>query len=195
MQREQVSEKFRVRLGHGLLRKLVSCEVFGDTRIKGENIGRSAPFHFSIMNNKSLLLVFLCIFSFNAIYADITWNLSEEGTLTISGTDMPVYDYGETPWFSKQNIIKEVIIESGVTNIGDYAFSGCNKLSSVTIPASVTWIGEEAFSGCSCLISVSIPNSVKRIGEYAFANCSSLTSVTIPNTLTNICDYTFNGCI
>ena len=64
MQREQVSEKFRVRLGHGLLRKLVSCEVFGDTRIKGENIGRSAPFYFIFYYEKNLITFFPKCFLF-----------------------------------------------------------------------------------------------------------------------------------
>ena len=53
---------------------------------------------------KKVLLILLAVFSFNAVKAEITWSLSDDGTLTISGTDMPGY-YLNTPWESqkKQN--------------------------------------------------------------------------------------------
>ena len=40
---------------------------------------------------KYLLLIFFALFSFSAIHAEIEWTLSDDGTLTISGTDMPDY--------------------------------------------------------------------------------------------------------
>ena len=70
-------------------------------------------------------------------------------------------------------------IPASVTEIGDYAFSGCSGLTSVTIPASVTIIGSYAFSGCSGLTSVTIPVGVTEIRGNAFSGCSGLTSVTI----------------
>lgn len=44
--------------------------------------------------------------------------------------------------------------ESGVTNIGESAFYGCNKLTSITIPSSLTSIQKNAFSACSLISSV-----------------------------------------
>ena len=73
--------------------------------------------------------------------------------------------------------LKNVTIGNGVTEIGDYAFCGCDSLTSVTIPDSVTTIGQEAFSSCYVLTSVTIPDSVTSIGNYAFSDCTSLTSV------------------
>ena len=32
------------------------------------------------------------------------------------------YNYMEVPWYSQRDEIKNVVIEKGVTNIGDYAF-------------------------------------------------------------------------
>ncbi len=67
---------------------------------------------------------------------------------------------------------------TGVTHVGDRAFSGCDLMTSVIIPESVISIGDEAFSGCD-LTSVTIPDSVKSIGDEAFSRCRDLTSVKI----------------
>ena len=139
----------------------------------------------------------------NAIHAEMTWNFSDDGTLTISGNCMPDYevsdpiynDYSsQVPWFLQREKIKKIIITNGVTNIGNNTFCFCSNLTSVTIPNSVTNIGNGAFWGCSSLTSVTIPNSVTSIGFEAFGKCSSLTSITIPNSVTSIGDYAFYEC-
>ena len=146
---------------------------------------------------KIFTLILFSIIAFNAIHAEITWTLSDNGTLTISGTSMPNYDIRYAPyapWFSQRDKIKKVVIEKGVTNIGSFAFHDCSVLTSVTIPNSVTSIEQYAFNGCSALTSVTIPNSVTYIGGYTFYGCSGLTSLTIPNSVTNIGAYAFYGC-
>ncbi len=148
---------------------------------------------------KFLLLIFLSIVSFNVIHADITWKLSDDGTLTISGTNMPDY-YSESnasssaPWSSLREKIKKVVIKNGVTNIGSGAFFICNYITSVTIPNSVKSIGATAFAGCSSLTSITIPNSVTTIGWSAFASCRNLTSITLSESLTSIEGGSFNSC-
>ena len=87
-----------------------------------------------------------------------------------------------------------VVIPNSVTCIGGYAFDACSSLTSVVIPNSVTSIGDVAFWGCSGLTSVEIPNSVTSIGYEAFRNCSGLTSVVIPNSVTSIGESAFWGC-
>ena len=148
---------------------------------------------------KFLLFIFFSLFSFSAIHAekdgDIEWNLSDDGTLTISGKgDMPDNSSLDAPWYKYNQKIKTVVIENGVTSIGMGAFFYCSGLTSVTIPNSVTSIGNSAFYGCKSLTSVTIPNSVTSIGENAFWGCKSLTSVTIPNSVTSIDNYAFKGC-
>ena len=86
------------------------------------------------------------------------------------------------------------IIPNSVTNIGNYAFSGCKSLTSIEIPNSVSNIGNYAFCGCDSLASIEIPNSVSNIGNYAFSGCKSLTSINIPNSVTNIEYGAFSGC-
>ena len=93
---------------------------------------------------------------------------------------MSNYSYSDyAPWFSQRDKIKKVVIENGVTNIGEYAFSGSKGLTSVIIPNSVTSIGRDAFYDCPGLTSITIPNSVTSIGRDVFGNCTSLTSITV----------------
>ena len=140
---------------------------------------------------KILSLIILSVFCLNAINAGVTWEVSEDSTLTIAGTgDMD----DSAPWYWKRKSIKYVVIKKGVTSIGDYAFYGCPGLISVTIPNSVTSIGNSAFDNCSCLTSITIPNSVTSIGDRAFQYCSGITSIIIPNCVTSIGYNAFWGC-
>ena len=155
---------------------------------------------------KKILLIILSIFCLNAINAEVTWELSEDGTLTISGTgDMEDYTYSITdnyscssaPWCNQRELkesIKKIIIKNGVTSIGDLAFLECSNLTSVTIPNSVISIGSSAFSHCCSLTSITIPNSVMNIKQYAFYGCSGLTSITIPNSVSSIGYLAFYRC-
>ena len=124
---------------------------------------------------------------------NLTWTLNDDGVLAISGTGgMTGYPPSQSPWAAAK--IKSVVIESGVTSIGNNAFSNCSGLSSVEIPDSVTSIGYSAFSSCSNLTSVEIPDGVTSIGYSAFSYCISLTSVKIPNSVTNIGYSAFSNC-
>ena len=81
---------------------------------------------------------------------NVTWIYSEATkTLTISGNGyMNEYTWGwHSPWYNRIDI-EIVIIESGVSSIGSYAFHGCRGLTSITIPDGVASIGEYAFEYC-----------------------------------------------
>ena len=129
---------------------------------------------------------------------NLTWKLYEDGTLNISGTGaMKNYNYFEgnqSPASQKKDSVKKVVIEDGVTSIGNEAFAGCSSLTSITLSNNITNIGNSAFSGCSSLTSITIPDSVTSIGEGAFSGCSSLTSITLSNNITNIGNSAFSGC-
>ena len=99
---------------------------------------------------------------------------------------MPNYGDYKAPWYNDRDKIKTVVIEDGVTNIGNSAFEICFNLTSVEIPNSVTSIGDNAFNSCKSLTSVEIPNSVTSIGNGAFYHCSWLASITIGNSVTSI---------
>ena len=99
---------------------------------------------------------------------NVTYSLdTSTGVLTISGTGN--MRNNDSPFYIN-SCVKSVIIENGVTSIGDKAFEDCTSLTSVTIPNSVTSIGWGAFYDCTSLTSVTIGNSVTSIGSSAFYN-------------------------
>ena len=165
-------------------------------------LGVSLEHLFPKTMKRYILLIMLSIISFGSIHAEVSWSLSNDGTLTIWGTDMPDFSdlsdddgfFLDVPWFYQRQKIKKVVIQNGVTKIGNYAFDDCSSLTSITIPNSVTSIGYYAFYGCSGLTSVTIPNSVTSINYGTFYGCSRLTSVTIPNSVTSIGYYAFGYC-
>ena len=54
---------------------------------------------------------------------DLTWTLDSEGTLTVSGTgEMYDYDWQGQPWYTYNNSIKRLVLEEGITTVGQYAF-------------------------------------------------------------------------
>ncbi len=77
----------------------------------------------------------------------LTWVLDNDGSLTISGTG-EMYDFTSAPW---ELSMKKVIIEEGVTSIGDTAFAKCPELVDVTLPNSITVIGDSVFYDCISL--------------------------------------------
>ena len=126
---------------------------------------------------------------------NLTWTLDDEGTLTISGTGATYdYNYSDVPWYSKRDSIKSVVIEEGVTRIGECLFLEFSVLTSISIPYGVISIGNSAFRDCTNLTSVIIGDSVTDIGGSAFYGCTSLTSVTIPDSLESIGIGVFSGC-
>ena len=126
----------------------------------------------------------------------LTWSYEESThTLTISGTGaMTDYSDGETPWYGYRTDITDIVIEDGVTSIGEYAFAECENPTTINIPNSVTSIGYKAFGYCNRLTTINIPNSVTTIGESAFLGCVYLKTVTIGSGVTSIGESAFEYC-
>ena len=125
----------------------------------------------------------------------LTWSLDDAGTLIIDGNGIMInYDTinitTKPPWYSRRDSIVKIIINDGVTSIGNLAFFDCEGLTSITIPNSVTSIGESAFNSCSNLESITIGTGVTSIGERAFVDCSKLKRVDISD-LSAWCEISF----
>ncbi len=120
----------------------------------------------------------------------------DNGILTISGSGgMYNYDYenNKSP-FCENDAIEQVIIEDGVTNVGEYAFYLCKNIKTVEFPASLLRIDKNAFSFCNSLTSITIPSGVAYIGVGAFSYCSRLSTATITGNVTVINKGTFFVC-
>ena len=126
-----------------------------------------------------------------------TWTL-QDGVLHISGTgDMDDYDYDNTkaPWYGVKDQITSIIIDNGITSIGDFTFTELINLASVDIPDSVVRIGSCSFEWCTSIKKISVPKTVKEIGEGAFCVCKSLENIDLPESLhEQTFDDTFSNC-
>ncbi|MDY6397111.1 MAG: leucine-rich repeat domain-containing protein, partial [Treponema sp.] len=90
--------------------------------------------------------------------------------------------------------VTDIVIPSGVKEIGESAFENCESLESVVIPDGITKIGSHAFSSCYSLKSIRIPSTVIEISTGAFKDCELLDSVVIPTGLKVITPEVFKGC-
>ena len=58
-------------------------------------------------------------------------------------------------------------------------FQDCRSIKNIIIPSSVSTIGESAFSGCTSLSSVFIGSGVKELDKRGFYGCDSLAEITV----------------
>ena len=138
------------------------------------------------------------------IAEDFAWTF-EDGILTISGNGaMPDYesdyDYDQkrivstAPWDRYLGDIEEVIIEKGITSVGDDAFYWCDSLEKVTLPDGLTRIGKKAFSHCTRLKHISLPDSLTSIDDRAFYYNYALDSIFVPKNVADIGERAFSDC-
>ena len=146
---------------------------------------------------------------------------TDTGVMTISGSGkMADYNVIGQPWVGQKDNIKHLVVENGVTSIGNNAFSYCTKLidadmskalslrsistsfwvceelNNVVLNEGLKEIGGSAFSICTKLKSIHIPSTVEKIGSWCFQQCDILEEVTFANNsqLTAIEGATFYDC-
>lgn len=150
--------------------------------------------------------------------SNLRWSLSG-GVLTISGTgamkDWEFYGNNVSPWKESKDQITRVVIKSGVTSIGNNAFSSCFYLTDISMPDTVTRIGREAIYAClnltsldisrvktfdagalcnSGLTEVAIPSGITELPGNLLSSCKKLTKVTLPEGITKIGVTVFGEC-
>jgi hypothetical protein len=124
---------------------------------------------------------------FSAIPADaaILYSLNN-GVLTIQSQGAIEKDGTKSPWYDESDQITSIVLQEGVTEIGDSLFSNLTKLETVSFPDTLTDIGTNSFRGCSSLKSIELPSSLVSIGVGAFGQCTQLQSVQLSEGLENI---------
>ena len=134
---------------------------------------------------------------------NLTWFLTEDGTLTISGSgEMGNYSISyrdetyrtDAPWGRYWEQLTTAQIEMGATSVSGAAFYGCSKLTTVALPESVNSIGTSAFCNCGSLTSLTIPEGITRIMPATFFGCDNLAKIEVPEGVTSIEDNAFTWC-
>lgn len=139
-----------------------------------------------------------------------TWSYNEATTtLTISGTGA-TKDYNaalsKAPWESYKSAITTLVVEEGITEIGNYNFYNCTALTSVSLPSTLVSldgigvgigsnkVGYGCFQGCTALESITLPSNLTTIEDYVFSGCTALKQIDIPDSVTSLGNYAFLDC-
>ncbi len=151
---------------------------------------------------------------------NLMWVFDRDSVLTISGSGAMAdwVDGSLVPWYDVREDIRTVIIEEGVTTIGDRAFYYFTRLIDVSYPTTLTSIGIGVFDFCSALPEIdglryagaylagvpvmaqdtittyTIRQGTRFIGHSAFHGCSQLKRITLPEGVTHILSSAFTGC-
>lgn len=116
-----------------------------------------------------------------------------------------------TNWYSEiyfygyiSNIgLKKITFPSALTEIGEYAFAGCDFIT-LTCNEGLETIGAHAFGKCHCLSELKLPSTLKTIGAGAFFKepgnwgadtRSAISKVEIPTSVTYIGEDAFHGIV
>ena len=122
----------------------------------------------------------LCVYAANIAEGkaeDVSWSISDSGTLTVSGEGtIPNYTRSVVaPWNSYAKQIRKIVVADGITSVGDYAFYNLSKATSIELASSVKSLGTQFIRG-TAITSVTLP-AVERLEEQAFARADSLTTI------------------
>ena len=99
------------------------------------------------------------------------------------------------PWYLLRDSIQTLVINGGITKIGNYAFYALKKITKLTLPESVTYIGTYSFGSCKYITDIFFPSTLTEIADYAFYDCPRVSDMTsyasttpevYPNTLSSI---------
>ncbi len=104
----------------------------------------------------------------------LTWKLNAQGTLTISGTGAIPNEFN---WYDQgldMSLVSRLVLEEGITAIGDWSMAHFTEITSLTIPDSVAAIGHGGFRGCTNLTTINIGKGLTTIGLNAFEECEFL---------------------
>lgn len=97
-------------------------------------------------------------------------------------------------WSQYKDAARKVIIEEGVTTVGNFAFQDFSVLDNVQFPKSLKRIGENAFKNCPMLKSVTLPENLKVLGDRAFSSNLELQTPVFPASLDSIGYACFYAC-
>lgn len=115
------------------------------------------------------------------------------GNSAITGITMPnVTEIGEYAFNKCKNLVLNEL-PSGITTIGNNAFTGCEKLAFTNIPA-IRKLDNGTFQDCTQLNISELPEGTETVNNYTFSGCNSIAEMTFPSTLKDIGNNGFGSC-
>lgn len=143
----------------------------------------------------------------------LTWTVDQStGVLTISGKgNMDNYAYVtkngtladptitfrngyKPPWYDYKDSITSIVVEEGVTCIGETAFMGLVNVKSMSLPSTLKELRRECFENLSSIEYIDLPDSIVSIGAFAFECCLSLKKIDIPDSVVEMGGAVFLDC-
>ena len=110
-------------------------------------------------------------------------------SLSVTGSDIQIGEYA----FYRCTDLQTVTL-SGVTSLGESAFSECSGLEQAELCEGLFKLGEGVFYKCSSLKWVHFEHGITEIPKNAFFYCSNLQWVDLPNSLVIVGQSAFEGC-
>lgn len=120
---------------------------------------------------------------------DATYQISRDGTITISGSGTLDLPYG-------CNGFRTVVFDENCTidTIAESCFADCDIITSVVLPDTVTRIEDYAFNTCEDLEYIYLPEGLQYIGYCSFDYCDELAYVYVPDSVTVVDSWAFDDC-
>jgi len=193
---------FKIILLIGVL--YTSCSLGGDIDTWRDMVKKPTTDN-SEKGNDNSGLTFTLIENDTAYSVTSTYGIAGDVVIPAVYNGLPVTAIGNSDWgevFYNITNMTSITIPASVTNIDDWAFSGCIGLERITVKTGN--VVYESLGNCliriadntiilGCKTSV-IPIGVLSIGDYAFAYYVNLTSITIPSSVTSIGSSAFYNC-
>lgn len=150
-------------------------------------------------------------FTYPIAGTDVTVEVHQGGSLYVKGTGaVPDYDYAyDQPWYEHGGnsptersdaeggtlLVKAVIVEEGITGIGENAFSEMARLETVSLPSTLRVIAYKGFASCRNLHTVTGGNGLTTIEASAFRDCNQLATIELSAALTLVEESAFDDLI
>ncbi|MBO5010294.1 MAG: leucine-rich repeat protein, partial [Clostridia bacterium] len=102
------------------------------------------------------------------------------------------YNSGKIADYMLYNMdVYKVVMEDGISEIGNYVFALCHELTEITFPNTLKTIGNYAFYDNRMYDELTLPNTVETIGDYTFARGYRFIKINIPDSVQSIGTHAF----
>ena len=96
--------------------------------------------------------------------------------------------------FHGRKLLKDVVLNKGLLNIGKNAFCQCESLERIKLPSTVTEVDNHAFMNCTMLREVVLNEGLRIVSHHTFSGCKSLRSIALPSTILSVDRSAFDKC-